>query len=186
MQDDHRLQLLREIEARRPKVVFLSDPCVLWCQLTELNWPFMTPVKRGQLAWEGATHCDFSALISKIQIHGGRAYAKEHPAKAKSWDRPSVLRLEIHEHVRRAKFDFCKFGMVSKVLRKPVRKRTRVQTNCDPVYQLLHEQYCKEPRKHQLVQGCEGGELRSVYAQRYPCEFCQRVASAVAQYVKSI
>ena len=91
MQEEHRIKLLHEIQARRPRFVFLSDPCVFWSSLTELNWPFMTPVKREQLAWEGATHCDFSALISKIQIHGGRAYAKEHPAKAKSWDRPSVL-----------------------------------------------------------------------------------------------
>lgn len=84
-----------------------------------------------------------------------------------------------------AQFDQCQFGLVSKVSRKPVKKRTFVLTNCRQVFENLHQKFCPGNHTHQIIQGSEGGKKRSEAAQEYPdalvAAICQGFLAAQQQ-----
>ena len=59
---------------------------------------------------------EFSLLIMRIQLLGGRAFVLEHPLAATSWTHPWVQRsLAEFPQTVFSMFDFCMFGMVAKV-----------------------------------------------------------------------
>ena len=78
-----------------------------------------------------------------------------------------------------AEFDQCQFGLVSKETRTPVKKRTRVLTNCQTIFNSLHKKDCPGDHAHQIISGSEGGCKRSVAAQEYPQPMIDAICKAI-------
>ena len=84
-----------------------------------------------------------------------------------------------------AVFDQCRFGLETKVLKMPVKKRTRLITIMPEIVTEFHEKYCSGDHVHQVVEGSEGGVKRSTHAQRYPPQMCETVAACVKDWIES-
>ena len=123
------------------------------------------------------THLEFCMLLADLQESEGRGWVLEHPDTAKSWANAKVQeRLQHGSYV--ARFDQCCFGLVSKVTRTPMKKRTRFMTNILHLWNRFHSKFCDHHHDHVTVQGSEGGEKRSVWAQRYPPALCEIAVDA--------
>ena len=102
----------------------------------------------------------------RIQLLAGRTFVLEHPHGATSWKHP-----QVQDALRRfpgtdfADFDFCMFGMVSKIKRVPVKKPTRLMTNWKHIYKRFAGVRCDGSHDHVMCCDSEGGEKRSKYAQ---------------------
>ena len=101
---------------------------------------------------------EFSLLIMRIQLLAGRTFVLEHPQGATSWKHPQVqdalLRFPGTDF---ADFDFCMFGMVSKIHRVPVKKPTRLMTNCKHIYNRFARVRCDGSHDHIMRCDSEGG-----------------------------
>ena len=182
---DARLQLVLEIKRRRPKVLMMSPPCTWFSQLMNLNWAKIKPVLREQAFQDATMHLEFCMLLADLQQSQGRGWAFEHPDGAKSWHNCKVETL-LKSGALVARFDQCCFGLVSKVDGTPMRKRTKVMTNMNAVQNAFDKKFCDCGHEHQVVQGSEGGEKRSVWAQRYPPMMCETAAVAFAAYCRCL
>ena len=131
---------------------------------------------------------EFSFLIMRIQLLAGRAFVLEHPLTATSWKHPQVQdALDKFPGTSFADFDFCMFGMVTKVHRVPVKKATRLMTNCPHVLKCFQGVQCDGAHdKHTEARDSEGGEKRSKYAQYYPDLFCSCLAQCCADFCNNI
>ena len=70
-----------------------------------------------------------------IQRLAGRAFVLEHPLAATSWTHPWVQRsLAEFPQTGFADFDFCMFGMVTKVHPTRLKKATRRMSNDPPTF----------------------------------------------------
>ena len=130
---------------------------------------------------------EFCFLIMRIQSLAGRVFVLEHPLGTTSWKHPQVQ--DIQDKFRGtafADFDFCMFGMVTKIHRTPVKKPTRLMTNCFDFIKRLHGVRCNGTHEHAGCWGCEGGEKRSKYAQYYPDLFCSCLAQCVWDFCRNV
>ena len=183
-----RANLLTEIVRRRPKIVFLEPPCTWFSKLLSYNWKHIPRHLREQRLAASMVLFEFSLLIMRIQLLAGRTFVLEHPHGATSWKHP-----QVQDALRRfpgtdfADFDFCMFGMVSKINRVPVKKPTRLMTNCKHIYNRFARVRCDGSHNHIMCCDSEwGGETRSKYAQYYPRPFCACVAKCCADFCRNI
>jgi len=174
---DARAALVQEIKRRRPVVLMMSPPCTWFSGLMNLNWTKIKPVVREQAFRDATLHLEFCMLLADLQESAGRRWVLEHPDAAKSWQNNKV-KATLERGAKIARFDQCMFGLVSKVDRIPMRKRTRFLTNMPEVLEMFHKKFCDQSHEHVTIQGSEGGEKRSVWAQRYPDYMCDRAVGA--------
>jgi hypothetical protein len=99
------------------------------------------------------------------QLDEGRYFCFEHPASASSWQYDVVKALMCLPGVFCITLDQCHLGLASKVAKKPMRKRTKIMTNCWQLASYFSGKVCDESLEHQLIQGSEGGVPRSTWAQ---------------------
>ena len=179
--------LLKEILRRRPKIVFLEPPCTWFSQLLSYNWKHIPRHLREQRLVASMVLFEFSLLIMRIQLLAGRTFVLEHPLRATSWKHPLVQdALRKFPGTDFADFDFCMFGMVSKINRVPVKKPTRLMTNCKHILRRFAGVQCDRSHDHVMCVDSEGGEKRSTYAQYYPLPFCVCVAKCCADFCGNI
>ena len=182
-----RANLLTQIVSRRPKIVFLEPPCTWFSKLLSYNWKHIPRHLREQRLAASMVLFEFSLLIMRIQLLAGRTFVLEHPHGATSWKHP-----QVQDALRRfpgtdfADFDFCMFSMVSKIQRVPVKKPTRLMTNCKHIYSHFAGVRCDGSHDHAMCWDSEGGEKRSKYAQYYPRPFCACVAKCCADFCRNI
>ena len=130
---------------------------------------------------------EFSLLIMRIQLLAGRTFVLEHPHGATSWKHPQVQdALRTFPGTAFADFDFCMFGMVTKIKRVPVKKATRLMTNCKHIYKRFAGVRCDGSHDHAFCLDSEGGEKRSKYAQYYPRPFCACLAECCAAFCRNM
>lgn len=131
---------------------------------------------------------DFSARISTVQVVAGRGFILEQPLTASSWSRPNIKELydlfaEKDDNgdfiTGKAQFDQCRFGRKSKEKKLPMTKPTTLMTNVETVFKAFNNKRCQGGHTHQPVEGCEGGEKRLTWAQRYPAVMVSKMASAI-------
>ena len=178
-----RLKVVREISVRRPKVLMMSPPCTWFSGLMNLNWGKINPVVREQGLRDATLHLEFCMLLADIQESQHRGWAFAHPDTAKSWQNPKV-KWWVDRGAFVTRFDQCMFGLVSKVETARMKKRTRFMTNIKPLYAAFDKKVCDKSHGHVSVQGSEGGEKRSVWAQRYPPALCEAAVQAFAVYCR--
>ena len=167
-----------------PIILFLmlSPPCTAFSSLMRLwNYKKMSPEKAAALWATGMCFLEHSMELAENQVHSGRYFAFEHPASATSWSQPCVQRVAALPGVMEVTFDQCMLALKSKVAGIPMRKRTRILTNCPLLVELLKPYKCDKTHAHQIIQGQEGGEKRSVWAQCYPPGLVQVLADAICQ-----
>ena len=153
-----RANLLTEIVRRRPKIVFLEPPCTWFSKLLSYNWKHIPRHLREQRLAASMVLFEFSLLIMRIQLLAGRTFVLEHPHGATSWKHP-----QVQDALRRfpgtdfADFDFCMFGMVSKINHVPVKKPTRLMTNCKHIYSRFAGVRCDGSHDHIMCCDSDGG-----------------------------
>ena len=160
------LRFLQELEIRW---LILSPPCTVFSELQRL----FNIKKMRKEQWEakfakGMVFLDHSMNCAWAQLRRGNKFIFEHPARASSWQQPSVQALRSRGDVYTADFDLCMLGLVSKVHRVPQRKRTRIMTNCRATAESFLQYQCCSNHEHQEIIGSEGGVRRSTWAQVYP------------------
>ena len=125
--EQHRANLLTEIVRRRPQLVFLEPPCTWFSKLLSLTWKHIPRHLREQRVAAAIVLFEICLLIMRIQLLAGRAFVLEHSHGATSWKHPQVQdALRSFPGTAFADFDFCMFGMVTKIKRVPVKKATRL------------------------------------------------------------
>ena len=67
-----------------------------------------------------------------------------------------------------------------------IKKSTRLLTNIPQIYWMFHTRRCDRTHVHCSIQGSEGGEKRSVWAQRYPLPMCDQLIEAFKAYVAMV
>ena len=179
---DNRVRLVQVLRARRPKVLHVCSPCKMHSKIMASNWYRMDPVKRERLFMQCQLYLEFAMMLCHMQEMEGRCYSHEHPESAISWNNKSVKEIAALVGAMKAHFDMCVFGMVTKVSQSPVRKATVMLTNCRPIYQTFQNKKCQKKHRHVALQGVEGGQKRTEFAQIYPKPFCAAYAQAVLQH----
>ena len=139
-----------------------------------------------QVDIEGEDHLRFAMSLAALQLSEGRSFIFEHPASASSWRHPVVMDIISHPHCFISTFDMCRYGLVSKSLRMPQKKRTRLLSNLSSVRELFDQVNCKCVHEHMQIQGNEGGEKRSSWAQRYPLRFCEAIYQAAVPVMNGL
>ena len=115
----------------------------------------------------------------KYQTDQGREFVFEHPHRATSFRRDCVKQQIAKKNTKLAKFDQCMFGLKTKTTKTPMKKTTLFLTNCAAINQKFNGVMCDGCHEHCKIDGYEGGERRSIWAQRYPQELCEAIADAV-------
>ena len=179
--------MIFEIERRRPKIIIIEPPCTWFSSLLHANWSKMPHQFRMAGMKASLRLYEFSLRIMELQLRAGRAFVLEHPARATSWQNPRTQCLsKDYPAVSFADFDFCMFGMVSKIQCTPIKKATRLMTNCCQVKECFNHVRCDGSHDHVICHGHEGGQSRSSYAQIYPEPFCSSLAMCIANFVNGI
>ena len=130
---------------------------------------------------------EFCLLIMRIQLLAGRAFVLEHPHGATSWKHPRVQdAMRTFPGTAFADFDFCMIGMVTKIKRVPVKKATRLMTNCNHIYKRFAGVWCDGSHDHAACWDSERGEKRSKYAQYYPRHFCACLAQCCVNFCRNM
>ena len=165
----------------------LSPPCTVFSDLQRLYNIKRIRADVWKCRWEtGMLHLRHSMECARVQIHRKAFFAFEHPGRATSWREAIVKDVENLSGVYLVEFDMCMLGLVSKVARKPIRKRTKLMTNSLRLANALRGYRCNKQHDHQVIQGSEGGVWRSVHAQIYPDAFVQIIAEAAAYHARQV
>ena len=151
------------------RMLILSPPCTAFSALQRL-WNFKTISREAAEAKleEGLVFLRHAMTCCRRQLDEGRYFCFEHPASASSWQYDVVKALMCFPGVFCITFDQCQLGLASKVEKKPMRKRTRIMTNCWQLASYFSGKVCDGSHEHQTIQGSEGGVPRSTWAQYYP------------------
>ena len=83
-----------------------------------------------------------------------------------------------------ADFHQCVYGLVTKVGGEPTLKPTRFMSNVQTIQSEFDGALCKGHHIHRALEGSEGGEKRSVHAQRYPPQLCNALAGCIADHLR--
>ena len=109
--------------------LMLCPPCGPFSPLQELwNFKRMNPWRVQQLLAEGRHFLKHAMTCAKLQVRSNRKFCFEHPARASSWEEACVQEVRALPGVHCVTFDMCCFGLVSKVHKRPIRKRTKRTT----------------------------------------------------------
>ena len=175
------LELLDRLE-----VWFLSvsPPCTMFSILQRMfnfrRWS--ESVLRDRLQ-EAELLLEHGMQACELQYRRGRFFFFEHPERSSAWDMQVPTRLAHLPGVSVVVLDMCMFGLKTKVHGVPMRKRTKIMTNCPELAAALQGHLCDGHNGacHQIIQGVEGGVARSVWAQRYPPAFVELVVSVLVR-----
>lgn len=163
---DFSIEILREF---KPVFLMASPPCKAFSSIMYLwNYKKMSAEARAHVWETGMTFLEHAMRACSFQLVRGQYFAFEHPFRATSWQQECVMSLRNRPGVQEVVFDQCMCGLVSKVTRTPMKKRTRILTNCGAVVRIFASFQCDRTHEHVRIQGEEGGMKRSVWAQQYP------------------
>ena len=116
----------------------------------------------------------------------GISFIIENPETSLCWELPGMVALAGLNGVFKVSFDQCQFGLKSKVAQTPMKKRTILMSNIPSLHQKFDGQLCAGLHSHVMVQGSEGGEKRSTWAQRYPDLMVSMIAQAVREHLSPL
>ena len=87
------------------------------------NLKRMSLEKQRALLQEGMLFLEHAMEAASVQLQNKNFFAFEHPARASSWRTPCVQAIQRKAGVHTVTIDMCQFGLRSKVLKTPMRKR---------------------------------------------------------------
>ena len=161
-----------------------SPPCTAFSALQRLwNYKKISKEKVERIWSNGMFHLEHAMKCCRVQHAEGQLFGFEHPATASSWKEACVKEVRALPGVATVVFDQCMCGLVSPVSRRPMRKRTRIMSNCPELIAAFSGLRCDGSHSHCTVQGSEGGVRLSTFAQHYPRAMCELIAKAARQSV---
>ena len=159
----------------------LSPPCTMFSELQRLfNQKKMDPAiwdARMTQAIGFIRHCMAAA---RLQSQKGKRWMFEHPWKASSWGLECVQTVRALPNTWTVDFDMCAVGMRSPK-GTPVKKRTRIMTNCPLLVKNLKGKQCPRDHEHRAVEGSELGKKMSTWCQIYPPELVSILAASMSE-----
>jgi len=167
------------------------NPQVFWCPVwgdgqKVTNWNRVDKQESARKAISGVMLWERALWLAEFIDKYGGVFILEHPANATSWGRPSSQHLLQKTNVGLSRFDMCMFGLCTKVKRDPILKATKFASNSVYTNRLFGGARCDGTHHHVNCQGYEGGEMRSVHAQRYPGKLCQKISELVGLVVEPV
>ena len=178
-------QVVEEITRHGTRVVGLSPPCTFFSKLMDTNWARMDPVASSLKVTDAICMLDLCVWLARWQMERGNYFFLEHPFTAKSWSRANVQALAGLPGVKKSVFDQCQFGLVTKINKDAMKKRTIILSNMESIYERFNGRLCDKQHAHVTVAGTEGGERRSTHAQRYPRELCNALAECIRKQLST-
>jgi hypothetical protein len=149
--------------------LILSPPCTAFSHLQVIyNFKKMTKERVQDMMAKAMVLLEFAVRCAMAMHEAGKFFVFEHPSRATSWKTDVLMRLAELPGVYTCHFDQCMLGLVSKVYKVPMRKRTKLLTNSVHVYRAFHQKFCDKSHPHQTIHGSEGGVDRARWAQCYP------------------
>ena len=168
------------------KFLMLSPPCTIFSVLQSLwNYKYMSKPTFAVRWQQGMAFLEHSMECAKAQVIAGRIFCFEHPASATSWRQQCVKDVESMPGVHKVTLDQCMLGLRSKGSGIPMRKRTTLLTNSRFIVAAFSGCRCDRSHEHQRIEGAEAGVKRSVWAQRYPEGFVQKLAQCALEHKRS-
>ena len=114
----------------------------------------------------------------KLQHSEGRFWALEHPQTVSSWGQAVTQDVLSLPGAQTMDFDQCMLGLKSPY-GTPMRKRTRIMTNCPQLVEAFRGIKCDRNHIHKAIEGSEGGKRLSTHAQVYPDGMVKLIAGVV-------
>ena len=154
-----------------PTCAPFSSPNMGW------NYNRMKIQDAQEMIEDGMKHLAFATHMCILQAKHLQYFALEHPVSAASWDTEVLGLLRSIQGAEEVEFDFCALGMVSEDENgvAPVKKRTRIISNCPALIRALKMMQCSRDHRHvPLVHG------RASACQVYPPDFCKLVCRSTA------
>lgn len=179
-----RAKCLRMVHEHRPKWMMLSPPCTMYSPLQALfNLHKMSEAEKEARFKEANVLLDFSMALAMVQMRKGAYFCFEHPQKASSWQRHTVQAVANSAGTFCVDFDQCQTGLrAPEPDCRPIRKRTRLMTNCPAVRTVFSPLQCTcPPGTHCPIEGSIAGISLSKWCQVYTRVLCEKLAESVAR-----
>jgi len=161
--------------------VMLSPPCTIFSELQKLWNIKRMEEETFNMKWaEHMVYLTHSMDVAKTQLTSARNFGFEHPSTASSWKTAEVKELHDNPHVLCVVFDQCTLGLTSPS-GLPIRKRTRIMTNCKMLVDAFAPYRCDRSHTHQRVQGIDKGIKVSRWAQIYPPPMVELLLTCAAK-----
>ena len=149
LMNDVRAEVFKTVWTSGVEVTILSPPCCFFSQLMHSNWRRMDKAAREKGLQEGAILLDYAMAVAELQVKNNKGFIFEHPARAGSWKRPSVLNVMMMDNVYQVTFDQCQFGLISAGTSTAMKKPTRLMTNMPTVSHFFGHKLCCGDHKHE-------------------------------------
>jgi hypothetical protein len=179
--------VIQELRYRQPVLVVLSPPCTMHSPLQRVfNLHKMSSEVLEKRWAEAHTLLDFAMDVAKAQARGDRYYVFEHPDRASSWERSSVVMAQQETRASVARFDQCRFGLRSPAGTQPMKKTTCFMSNMPAIINAFNGKRCSCKERHLAIQGSEAGHRVSTFAQRYPEPLVQAILDALQAHLANV
>ena len=121
-----------------------------------VGYPKIDPEVVKRLVDEGDKNLAFVPKLYRKRYNRGKCFFHEHPAGAKSWRHPAILRLRELPGVDVAKADQCMYGLKTRgdtaESSMPAMKPTRFMNNSPHMLKHLGRR-CDKSHRHQPLEG---------------------------------
>ena len=148
-----RQQLFHKLRVHRPKHVWYSCECRLWCQWGHLNKKSLTlHEKITNSCWENLWQITFGIVLHQIQVSHHRHFHIEQPLGSTMLKVPGTQ--SITEQSRRCCYDMCKMGDLQDPQPKEfIRKRMIMITTPPELYHGLRGKLCSSQHDDKQIAG---------------------------------
>ena len=173
-QATRRAEVLRLIEEKRPRLVWLAPPCTNFCGFSHLNH---SPQELRRLRQRDRVFLELYDEVMLLQKMSGGHTILENPSRSALWQEPLVRKWVEDPGSYTFNLDLCRFGMMSLDGKERLRKTVRLTTTSGAFEKILGKQ-CDGGHEHRRIQGAETGATA-----HYPWRFARGVLKA---YLKTM
>jgi len=175
------------LEKERPDLVVFAWPCTVWSALQNINNKSAEYAEKLQERRRRQMNIlRFVLWVCLWCLARQSIFVGENPRTSTAWNTPPLQKLMSNEMIQVIDFAQCAHGLTDPESGLPMRKNTRIVTNCpamsDLVKPCLHEH-------HQRIEGTTRvwdttlhkyiTMQRSTYAGGYPRKLCRAILQAV-------
>ena len=178
--------LFQKMCVHRPKHLWFSPECRLWCLWSHLNCQKSLALYEKIMTsrWENLWQIALGIVLHQLQVSQSRHFHLEQPMGSSMMKVPGTQ--SITERTHRCCFDMCKMGN----LRDPqsqefIRKRMIVLTTSQELYRGLHGKLCSSEHSHKQIAGSTRNQGKNVplsqFTEMYPRKFARQVVKYLQQ-----
>ena len=180
-----RNRAVRKCIKDQPTLLIGSPMCTASSQTNNINHCKMEALEVERRLAHGRKHLEFCAKFYDIQWSAGRYFLHEHPAGAKAWQEPCMVKLLKKHDVTRGVGDQCCYGLTAIEKGKVwlARKATGFMTNAPCVAQQLNKR-CPNGKAWQVHEHIRLECGRTKAAQVYPKALCEAICNGLERHLQ--